>query len=88
MIYINEDFTITNDSSGWCVVWTKDGINPKTKEPSRNSSNHYYGTLEQCCRAILDKSLKPCESVNEVLAMIEKAEQDILQAVNQHKQAA
>ena len=82
MIKINDDFSITNDRSGWTVHHSYATTNPKTKEATSKTIPKYFATLAQSCNYVLDNSLKSCESITELLEQIQASKAEIIQAIN------
>jgi len=78
---INEDFEIKNDGNQWILIQYIAGTSKKTGLPIKSKSQTYHGRLSQACDSLLDKSLKKCESVEEVKKQIKRTELDILAAI-------
>ena len=92
-ITINDRFSCSRDSYGWTLTETSHKIRTKDKapEPPRKgwkkgdayTTTHqtYYSTLEQVCKAILDKSMDTCRDVEGVIYSIEFATTEIQSAI-------
>lgn len=85
MITINEDFQIDNDAHGWVVHHWRDGVNPKTKEPTRRSVPKYFGNLYQCCNYILNSAVKDCKTTREILDTLDEIGDKLIEAIEQYE---
>jgi hypothetical protein len=86
MIKINEDFEFERDPQQWVLHEWRDGVNPKTKEPTRVEKITYHGTLHQVCSAVIERNSGKCESLKEVMKAIEATKADLLTSINQHNE--
>jgi len=81
IVQINNDFEVESDSSQWKLHQYIDGINPKTKEPTRNKKTTFHGRLEQALTSALDKHLKQCESICDILVAIDDFKCEVITAI-------
>lgn len=84
MIKINKDFEIERYNHGWKLVQWFDGVNPKTQEPTRNSKNTYYPTVEQVCNQVLERSIGGCSDIEQVLESILVAKAEIQDTISEN----
>ena len=82
-IIINETYSMSRDSNGWTLYTIRQGINPKTKEPTTREVQTYYGRLEQLCSAVIDRSAGDCETLEEIIEMLHYARQGMTLAMTQ-----
>ena len=82
IIQINNDFEVKSDSNQWILYQNIDGINPKTKEPTRNKKTTYHGRLDQALTSALDKHLKGRESICDILAAIDDFKCEVVTAIS------
>lgn len=66
MIKINERFEFERGDQCWSLHEWKDGINPKTKEPTRSKTTTYHSQLDHLCTAVIDRSAGDVESIQGV----------------------
>lgn len=69
-IKINDDYSIARDTNCWHVTETKPGTS-KDGDPILTKRTLYHGTLEQACRSIIDRSAGRCESLEQILDMLD-----------------
>lgn len=82
MIKINDRFEFERGDQCWNLYEWKDGINPKTKEPTRSKTNYYYSRLEKICNAVIDKEAGEADSMAGLLLIINMASVDCVAAIN------
>jgi len=70
MIRINDQFSVERDKYQWLLHETKDGMS-KLGEPIKVTRTTYHAKLKQCCNEISERMMGECESVQEILAMLE-----------------
>jgi hypothetical protein len=75
-IQINEIFSFEKDKDtyGWQLHELKDGVSSKTKLQIKTEYTTYHATLKQVCKNVIDRSLGKCDSLNEIITMLENAE--------------
>ena len=81
MIRINEDFEFERYTYGWTLHWYQDGLNKKTKQRTRNSTQTYYSTLDQLCQSVIDKSAGGAVDINGVVSAINNASAELSKAI-------
>jgi hypothetical protein len=85
MIKINEDFEFERDPHQWILHEWRDGVNPKTKEPTRVEKVTYHGTLHQVCCEVIERYAGSCDSLQEVMKAIESTKYDVMKAISKVK---
>lgn len=80
MIKVNEDFEFEKDKFQWILHEWKDSES-KEGEAKRVKTTTYHGSLEQVCNRIVQNSAGKCESVSEIIDVIDNAKRDILTAI-------
>ncbi len=78
---INEDFEVERDAYQWILTQWRDGINPKTKEPTRSKRQTYHATLEQVCGVIVERQCGQCESLSEIIALMKDVKQALMGSI-------
>lgn len=83
MITINERFQFERGDQCWNLHEWKDGVNPKTKEPTRSKTTTYHSRLEHVCNAVIDRSAgtQAAESVQSIIDAIGFASADCEAAI-------
>ena len=81
MIKINDKYSIERDRYCWNLHEYREGVNPKTKEPTISKHTTYHSDLEQICSTVLDKSGEEIKEVNDLMDAIFKAKQELLMAI-------
>lgn len=79
---INADWEVIADTHGWVVNHYRDGINHKTKQPTRIATTTYHPSLEKCCAHIIDADAKKVQKAEQVQMAIQTVMQQFVQAVN------
>ena len=82
MVKVNERFSFEKDTSGWTLYEFKNGVNPKTKEPTITKSFTYWSDLIQVCNEIIDRSCDQADDVTCIMDCINKARKDVLTALH------
>lgn len=77
MIRINDDFEFERDNHCWHLHHWRDGINPKTREPTRAKNTTYHANLEQVAMAVIDRSAGQAESMEELVEIIRATKEEI-----------
>lgn len=80
-IMINDDIYLSSDKNNWIVTLWSNGFNHKTREATRTSTNKYFAKLDSALLYILSEAPKGQESVSGVVSAINKAKEEILQAI-------
>ena len=80
-IKINNDIYLSSDRNNWIVTIFKEGVNPKTKEPTRTSRDKYFATLLSALNYLLSEEPKKAKTISDVILAINKAKSEILQAI-------
>jgi len=75
MIKYDETFEFERDRYNWHLHTWRDGINPKTKKPTRVKHTTYRPSINYVLRAILDVSVGECKDLKQIL---EKQEEVLL----------
>ncbi len=70
MIKINDRFEFERGDQCWNLHEWKDGVNPKTKEPTRSKTTTYHSKLEQVCSAVIDRELGKAEELSEIAKLL------------------
>lgn len=65
-------FEFERDKFGWMLHIWRDGTRKKTKEPIRVKDTFYYANVENVLKAIIDRSLGGCESIEEMKNFLEE----------------
>ncbi len=73
MVKINENFKFERDAYQWILTETYMGRDKKTGEPKAQTRKSFHGTLQQVCKYILDRGVKDCQSLEEIIEKIDKA---------------
>lgn len=87
MIKVNDRFEFERDTYGWKLHDWSDGVNPKTKEPTRTKRTAYHPNIIQVCNAVIDREAGS-EEVNDiqmVLMYISSAREELLSAIKEIK---
>ena len=74
MIKINDEFSMDRDKYQWILHQTYMGRNKITGEPKPQSRQTYYSRIDQIAKAIIDKSLKRCDTAEDILSYLSSAE--------------
>ena len=87
-IIINNTFSIIADNyGGWELTTSRKGMSKKTKDkpsvPITTKKTTYHPNLEQTSKAILDRAVGECESLEQIVTLLEEAKQGILSALEQ-----
>lgn len=82
MITINDRFEFERGDQCWNLHEWRDGVNPKTKEPTRNKTTTYHSKLEQICNAVIDRSAGGMDSIHGVIDAIGFASADCEAAID------
>ena len=85
LVQINNDFEVESDSNQWKLHQYVDGINPKTKEPTRTKKTTYHGRLDQALTSALDKNLKDHGTICDLLVAIDDFKCEVIEAVKSLK---
>ena len=80
MVKVNDRFEFERDTWGWVLHDWKEGINRKG-DPTRTARQSYHANLEQVSWAILDRTGGDCKEIKEIIPAIERAKQEIREAV-------
>jgi hypothetical protein len=80
-IKINDTYSISRDPHNWTLSTTRMGINKETKEPKLQTTKTWYGNLEQCIGAIVDRAAGECDNLEELYQMLQDAREGILKAI-------
>lgn len=81
MVKINKRFEFERDSKCWLLYEWKDGINSKTKDPTRNRTICYYTDLIHVLNAIIDRSCDAADNVTTIIDIILKTRKEIVVAL-------
>ena len=72
---LDENYRLESDSNQWTLIYEKEGaINPKTDKPIVSSDKWYFGNLKQALMRYTDQSVKPSETVEELLIQLIRVE--------------
>lgn len=75
---LDENFELTSDEYSWTLTYTKEGeVNPATGRPKQTVQRTYHSNLAQALKGYVDNSLKPAQTVEEMLAKLTELEQRI-----------
>ena len=72
MIKFNDRFTAERDKYQWILKEHYMGKAVKDKPAKMQCKESYYGTLRQVCNAVIDRSAGDCESLGEVITMLDE----------------
>lgn len=81
MIKINDDFEFEWDGMQWVLYQWRDGVNPKTKKPSRRARPTYYPTLHQLCCRVVELNAAAADSMLGMVSNMRSVEQSLLLAI-------
>ncbi len=81
MIKINDRFEFERQEHCWNLYEWKDGINPKTKKPTRSKTVSYHANVMQICNEVIDREAGAAESVQEIIDVIGFASSDCEAAI-------
>lgn len=76
MIKVDEQFSIKPDTYSWTLIKTE----KKTKEDGteyESVDNWYYPKLSNCLAKYMDESLKPSETISELLLRLDGIEENL-----------
>jgi len=84
MIKVNDRFEFEKDTYGWKLHDWSDGVNPKTKEPTRTKRTTYHPNVIQVCNAVIDREAgkEIAADLNMVKMFITNARGELLEAIN------
>lgn len=85
MIKIDDTFSIERDPYQWILHEKKDGVNPKTKEPTVVTKKTYHPTLLKCCVFMADKVAGDCTSVSEITNAFKELEATLERVLKEDK---
>jgi len=87
MIKVNPRFEFERDTYGWKLHDWSDGVNPKTREPTRTKRTTYHPNLEQVCNAVIDREAgdKYVSTFGEILMSIKHSKIELLEAIKSMK---
>jgi len=78
IIEVNKRLSIQRDNrGGWMIHESREGINPKTKEPTTSTKTTYHATLAHAFNSIIDRESGLAESLNEIVDYVDGAKEDI-----------
>lgn len=77
MIKLDNKFSIESDPHCWKLVEMREGINPKTKEPTTTRKVTYHATLEKVCKAALVKGAEEAESLQEIIDLLKTSPKEV-----------
>tara|TARA_R110000772_G_scaffold82646_2_gene175190 strand:- start:3050 stop:3316 length:267 start_codon:yes stop_codon:yes gene_type:complete len=72
-IQVNKSFTISRDTNCWTVRQTFMSEPIDGGEPKQRYRLLYYATLEQACKAIIDRSAGRCYNLEEIIMLLKGA---------------
>lgn len=72
MINLKKDFECIRDANGWQLNSYYNGFD-KNKNPKRSFNKSYYANFGQVIRAVIDIEAGKCESMEELLSLLKKA---------------
>lgn len=81
MIKINEDFEFEWDGTQWILHQWRDGINPRTKEPTRAAKQTYYPTLIQLCSKVVELNAAAADNLLGMVANMRSVEHGLRMAI-------
>ena len=81
MVNIDGKYKIKRDSYCWHLVEIKEGVNPKTGEPTETTKTTYHPSLEKLCRHMIDVECGSKETINEMMILLRLAPKDIARAI-------
>lgn len=70
MIKFNDRFAFERDKWCWTLHEYKKGVNKKTKEEVETVYDTYYPTLEQVCKAIIDRTAGDAQDAKDLRRVI------------------
>ncbi len=70
MIKFNDRFEFERDKYCWHLHDWRDGVD-KDGAPKRQKDTTYHPTIQQICRTIMDRSLGGCESLTEMISLLD-----------------
>ena len=73
------------DTYGWTLTYWRKGINPKTKEPTRNPTKSYHGTLAQALLYALDKNVGEAQNLQELQELLTVKTEEVIMAANRRQ---
>jgi len=84
MIKVNDRFEFEKDTYGWKLHDWSDGVNPKTKEPTRTKRTTYHPNVIQVCNAVIDREAggEGISDLDYVLMAITNARDELLEAID------
>ena len=81
MMKINDDFEMKRDNYQWILTHWKDGIKPKTKEPTRTPRITYHATIEQVASVIVERTAGECGSLQEIVELMAGVKSFLVQKI-------
>lgn len=82
MIKIGDRFEISRDKYQWLLSEWKDGVNPKTKEPTRTKYTTYHGTTKQVAQVMLARSIGNPTTLEELIDTFDRCTEEISTWIN------
>lgn len=83
MIKVDERFEFERDTYGWKLHEWSEGVNPKTQKPTRTKRTTYHSSVEQVCKALLDRHVASANNIREVLYFLAQGEMRLIEAINE-----
>lgn len=87
-IALNNDFEISRDNHGWQLHALTRKSDEKSGEEKVSRKTTFYPNLRQCCNAASERIMGKCQSIEEIVAALDKFEQAICQVFGDLPEAA
>lgn len=81
MINISPRYKVKRDQYCWNLIEMRDGVNPKTKEPTVSEKTTYHATLEKLCKYMLDIEAGKCSDIKEILELLNKKQTELAKLI-------
>jgi len=85
MINIDNKYSVKRDAHCWNLIERREGINPKTKQPTITERITFHPTLEKLVRKLIDIEAGNCNNMEQIIELLQTKPSEIAKKIEVNK---